>query len=113
MVHGDLTPVRRDISEFFFFSGSHSILFYLQNNVLLDEGERAVLADFGLSSMLVDQGHSYLQLSRAKPGTVRYTAPELLNHNVSNPPDALSDIYSFGCLILQVGLQYTHMSLER
>ncbi|OAX31799.1 kinase-like protein [Rhizopogon vinicolor AM-OR11-026] len=81
VVHGDLTP----------------------NNVLLNDERSAVLTDFGLSSMLVDQGHSYLQRSCAQPGAIRYTAPELLNPNSrSIQPDTRSDVYSFGCLTFQV-----------
>ncbi|OJA19152.1 hypothetical protein AZE42_05390 [Rhizopogon vesiculosus] len=79
VVHGDLTP-----------------------NVLLNDERRAVLTDFGLSSMFVDQGYSYLQRSCAQPGAIRYTAPELLNPNTSIQPDTRSDVYSFGCLTLQV-----------
>ncbi|OAX37508.1 kinase-like protein [Rhizopogon vinicolor AM-OR11-026] len=73
LVHGDLTP----------------------NNVLLNDERRAVLTDFGLSSMLVDQGHSYLQRSCAQPGAVRYAAPELLNpNNTSIQPDTRSEVLS-------------------
>ncbi|KAJ8591683.1 kinase-like protein [Rhizopogon salebrosus TDB-379] len=80
VVHGDLTP----------------------NNVLLDGENRAVLTDFGLSSKLVGQGHTYLQRSCAQPGAVRYAAPELLCSNEPIQPDTRSDVYSFGCLALQV-----------
>ncbi|KAG1731193.1 kinase-like domain-containing protein [Suillus paluster] len=84
VVHGDLTP----------------------NNVLLNNDKRAVLTDFGLSSVLGDiTGRSYLQRSCAQPGALRYSAPELLNlreSDASIPPDTQSDVYSFGCLALKV-----------
>jgi serine/threonine protein kinase len=101
VVHGDLTPVRWDISEPFFCISQP----FSQNNVLLDGDNRAVLTDFGLSSKLVDQGHTYLQRSCAQPGAVRYAAPELLCSNEPIQPDTRSDVYSFGCLALQVGFQ--------
>ncbi|KAG1865403.1 kinase-like domain-containing protein [Suillus subluteus] len=84
MVHGDLTP----------------------NNVLLNNEKRAVLTDFGLSSMLGDiTGFSYVERSCAQPGAIRYSAPELListDSDTSIQPDIRSDVYSFGCLALKV-----------
>lgn len=84
VVHGDLTP----------------------NNVLLNDEKRAVLTDFGLSSMLGDiTGFSYLERSCAQPGAIRYSAPELLilgESDASIRPDIRSDVYSFGCLALKV-----------
>ncbi|KAG2131262.1 kinase-like domain-containing protein [Suillus bovinus] len=82
VVHGDLTP----------------------NNVLLNDDKRAVLTDFGLSSVLGDiTGFSYLQWSCAQPGVIRYSAPELLRDpDAPVQPDIRSDIYSFGCLALKV-----------
>ncbi|KIK41408.1 hypothetical protein CY34DRAFT_85515, partial [Suillus luteus UH-Slu-Lm8-n1] len=84
VVHGDLTP----------------------NNVLLNNDKRAVLTDFGLSSMLGDiTGFSYLQRSCAQPGAIRYSAPELLmlrDSDASIQPNIRSDVYSFGCLALKV-----------
>jgi serine/threonine protein kinase len=82
MVHGDLTP----------------------NNVLLNNDKRAVLTDFGLSSMLGDiTGFSYVARSCAQPGAIRYSAPELLmDSDTSIQPDIRSDVYSFGCLALKV-----------
>jgi serine/threonine protein kinase len=99
VVHGDLTTVRRNISEHFFGVSTLS----LQKNVLLNDEKRAVLTDFGLSSMLADQGHSYLQRSRAQPGAIRYCAPELLNPSLSIKPHTRSDVYSFGCVAFRVG----------
>ncbi|KAG2126827.1 kinase-like domain-containing protein [Suillus clintonianus] len=79
VVHGDLTP----------------------NNVLLNDDKRAILTDFGLSTMLGDiTGSPYLQRSCAQAGVIRYSAPELLKE--STRPDPRSDIYSFGCLTLKV-----------
>ena len=63
--------------------------------------------------MLVDQGCSFTQRSRAKPGAFRYAAPEILNDSVVMKPNIRSDVYSFGCLALHVGFQSSHRSLER
>ena len=108
VVHGDLTPVRRDISRPLFSISSH----FSQNNVLVNDEKRAVLTDFGLSSMLADQGHSYLQRSCAQPGAIRYSAPELLMPNTSLQPDTRSDVYSFGCLALRVSFQCSRSCLR-
>jgi serine/threonine protein kinase len=101
VVHGDLTPVRQVISGPFLGISSP----FSQNNVLLNNEQRAVLMDFGLSSMLLGQGYTYLQRSQAQPGAIRYTAPELLDPDAFVPPDTRSDVYSFGCLALHVGFQ--------
>lgn len=102
VVHGDLTPVRCVILESF----DSILLPYSQNNVLLNDEKRAVLTDFGLSSMLGDiTGSSYLERSCAQPGAIRYSTPELLilgESDASIRPDIRSDVYSFGCLALKV-----------
>lgn len=102
VVHGDLTPVRCVILESF----DSILLPYSQNNVLLNDEKRAVLTDFGLSSMLGDiTGFSYLERSCAQPGAIRYSTPELLilgESDASIRPDIRSDVYSFGCLALKV-----------
>ncbi|KAG1786886.1 kinase-like domain-containing protein, partial [Suillus variegatus] len=74
--------------------------------LLLNDEKRAVLTDFGLSSMLGDiTGFSYLERSCAQPGAIRYSTPELLilgESDASIRPDIRSDVYSFGCLALKV-----------
>ncbi|KAG0707123.1 kinase-like domain-containing protein [Suillus ampliporus] len=95
IVHGDLTT----------------------QNIMLDDSERALLIDFGLSNVLGGMVGSCLSLSIARPGAVRFAAPELLGveeaasqstgecspvHNQSPMPDVHSDVYSLGCVMLNV-----------
>ncbi|KAG1900525.1 kinase-like domain-containing protein [Suillus fuscotomentosus] len=97
IVHGDLTTT----------------------NVVLDESGKALLIDFGLSNVLGGMAGSCLSLSVARPGAVRFAAPELLGAEeatsqptgmdsaVDNEPPVLipnvpSDIYSLGCVMLNV-----------
>ncbi|KAG0707122.1 kinase-like domain-containing protein [Suillus ampliporus] len=89
IVHGDLTT----------------------NNIMLDDDERALLIDFGLSNVLGGIAGSCLTPSPAHPGALRFAAPELLCMSAggdspvqkqSPMPDTHSDIYSFGCVMLNV-----------
>jgi serine/threonine protein kinase len=75
-----------------------------QANILIDKGGNARLIDFGLSSFirpLLDQSH--LVVTSIRAGAIRYAAPELVT---SDDVRGLSlekiDIYSFGCVMLQV-----------
>jgi serine/threonine protein kinase len=88
---------------------------------LIDEKGTALLSDFGLSTVIAEfQGTSYLTSNIR--GAVRYAAPEIYklsdtamystansgssdtaipsSGNMSNS----SDVYSFGCVMLQVGI---------
>ncbi|KAF8553718.1 WD40 repeat-like protein [Imleria badia] len=51
------------------------------NNVLLDADYTARLADFGYASMIgnIPEALAYLQRSTARPGTLRWIAPEQIN----------------------------------
>ena len=110
VVHGDLTGVRLAWT----LVERQSVNGYnFQSNVLIDAGGHARLSDFGLSTILAEfQGTSYFTSSIG--GAVRWAAPEL--YYVPDTPEddeddfetsanALteqSDIYSFGCIMLQV-----------
>ncbi|KAG6327001.1 hypothetical protein ID866_12088 [Astraeus odoratus] len=75
------------------------------NNVLIDRRGDALISDFGLSFILAEANTtSYFKSCRA--GAVRFIAPEVIRaaQEDSGPPKGThkSDIYSYGCLILQV-----------
>ncbi|KIJ13858.1 hypothetical protein PAXINDRAFT_13406 [Paxillus involutus ATCC 200175] len=80
------------------------------SNVLIDDNGRACICDFGLSTLLTELGGSTLETSIPRAGTLRWTAPELLELEVpedkENPPRSVptpkSDVYSFGRIMLQV-----------
>lgn len=79
VVHGDLTA----------------------NNILIDSDRNAHVADHGILTMCSElSGTSYIR------NNVRWAAPELFevpeNEELSTPLQPASDIYSFGCIMLQV-----------
>ncbi|KAG1738758.1 kinase-like domain-containing protein [Suillus lakei] len=84
IIHGDLMPL----------------------NVLIDENGNALLADFGLSRLLADHETSFFDSHG--PGAIRWAAPEIIPLDPENPneevskPNKASDIYSFGCIMMQV-----------
>jgi serine/threonine protein kinase len=80
---------------------------------MLDDNDKAMLIDFGLSNVLGGIDGSCLTPSPARPGAVRFAAPELLGveEAISQPtgetspmPNMCSDIYSLGCVMLNVGV---------
>ncbi|KAF8546963.1 kinase-like protein [Imleria badia] len=70
------------------------------NNVLLDADYTARLADFGYASLIgnIPDAFSYLQRSTARPGALRWIAPEQIESEEPFTRTPKSDIYSFGCL---------------
>ncbi|KAG1752802.1 kinase-like domain-containing protein [Suillus lakei] len=105
IVHGDLTT----------------------NNVMLDDGGRALLSDFGFSNILSGMADSCLSLSAARPGAIRFAAPELLGveeapsqttgkgspvDNEPPMPDIHSDIYSLGCVMLNFICECTSVQVD-
>ncbi|KAG1730474.1 kinase-like domain-containing protein [Suillus lakei] len=79
VVHGDLTA----------------------NNILIDSNHNAHVADHGILTMCSElSGTSYIR------SNVRWAAPELFempeNEESLSIPKPASDIYSFGCIMLQV-----------
>jgi len=75
--------------------------------VLLDDDYTARLVDFGYASMVgeIPDALVYLRRSTRQSGAVRWNAPE----QVSSTLDVVnrttqSDVYSFGCIALQVSL---------
>ncbi|KAH7904083.1 kinase-like domain-containing protein [Hygrophoropsis aurantiaca] len=71
------------------------------SNILINKQGKACLSDFGLSAVIHEfEGTSYFTSSIR--GAVRWMAPEI--YDISDPslPTKRSDIYSFGCVMLQV-----------
>ncbi len=66
------------------------------SNVLLDEGEHAYLADFGLSRRLSEQAPG-LEPTLSL-GTPAYVAPEQIQ---GEEADGRADVYSLGCLLYE------------
>ncbi|KDQ49924.1 hypothetical protein JAAARDRAFT_42528 [Jaapia argillacea MUCL 33604] len=68
------------------------------NNILVDEDNHALLCDFGLTSLDSDRVPSIRDPSIHPPrGTIAWMAPELLAR-INTTPTRYSDIYSFGCV---------------
>ncbi|KIK90719.1 hypothetical protein PAXRUDRAFT_666918 [Paxillus rubicundulus Ve08.2h10] len=80
------------------------------SNLLIDGNGRACISDFGLSTLLTTFGGSTYATSSHAQGTLRWTAPELLDFQVPEDgenalhvfPAPQSDVYSFGSIALQV-----------
>ncbi|KAF9230317.1 kinase-like domain-containing protein, partial [Melanogaster broomeanus] len=74
-----------------------------QGNVLVDVDGRAFLSDFGLCSILggLHGGSSFVR-SSCNPGTIRWAAPELVLNPDTVQPSTASDVFSFGCIMLQI-----------
>ncbi|KAG9309263.1 kinase-like domain-containing protein [Chiua virens] len=78
------------------------------SNVLVCANGRAYISDFGLSTLLTELGGSTFASSVQARGTLRWTAPELLDLQIFDDepskvtPTEESDVYSFGGVMLQI-----------
>ncbi|KAF9234846.1 kinase-like domain-containing protein [Melanogaster broomeanus] len=74
-----------------------------QGNVLVDGDGRACLSDFGLCSILggLHGGSSFVR-STCRPGAIRWAAPELVLNPDTEKASTASDVFSFGCIMLQI-----------
>ncbi|KIK13934.1 hypothetical protein PISMIDRAFT_688321 [Pisolithus microcarpus 441] len=77
------------------------------HNILIDRNEDVLISDFGLSSIVAEFNRTdYFQ--SCKPGAIRWADPQLvidlINSNGGPLPrkNMTNDIYSMGCIILQV-----------
>jgi serine/threonine protein kinase len=73
-----------------------------KGNILVDSSQTALLCDFGLARILLDEGSSGMTTTTAHVGTERYLAPELVSGEDLEYPTTASDIYAVGCLGLEV-----------
>jgi serine/threonine protein kinase len=71
----------------------------LQGNILIDDGEHAQLADFGLAIMT---DATLGMTSTARSGSARWMAPELLDYQLEFKRTEASDVYVFACLCIEV-----------
>jgi serine/threonine protein kinase len=74
----------------------------VQRNVLVSNAGRAMIADFGVSSIVMT-----LPMSTTGPnGTPHWIAPEVVQGD--SRPSLESDIWSYGCLSYEVGITTLH-----
>jgi serine/threonine protein kinase len=66
---------------------------------LLDDAGNVCLTDFGLSTILAEVDDDSF---KAPWGNLRWVAPELVMSDLKHMPTKAGDIYSFGCVMLQV-----------
>ena len=71
--------------------------------MLLDADYTARLSNFGYASLVgnVPEALTYLQGSTARPGALRWIAPEQVDSEETFNRTTKTDIYSFGCVALQ------------
>ncbi|KAG1814585.1 kinase-like domain-containing protein [Suillus subaureus] len=110
--HDDLTVLDRsrmleDVSTGLYYLHSVPVMHgdITGANILIDEGGHARLIDFGLSTITQPLlGQSHLAATSIRPGAVRYAAPELVLSDDVRDLDSVekADIYSFGCVMLQI-----------
>ena len=67
------------------------------SNILMDTGDRPILADFGLARML--DAKSYVTNQTSVLGTPEYIAPEVV---LGKPAEPRSDVYAFGVLLYEM-----------
>ena len=94
-IHGDLKGVGTFPLSFL------SLLTILdQPNILVDRGGRALLADFGLASIVY--GMNSVHATKSQGYTVRWAAPEILKRADKITREA--DIFAFGMVVIEVSL---------
>jgi serine/threonine protein kinase len=75
-------------------------------NILIDQAGVCRICDFGLSTLVHQQELGDLTKTTVRDGPERYLAPEIFASVDSHPAILTSegDIYSLGCIILEVGV---------
>ena len=73
-----------------------------QANILINDDGVALLADFGLMSILIEHGTvSFSATVTSAAGTVRWMSPELL-FGTNSAPSRQSDRYALGMVVYEV-----------
>lgn len=78
----------------------------MQANVLITDQGKACLCDFGLSTLMI-AFHGTSFYTSTVGGNVRWTAPEIYrftDNETAHSVTVQSDVYSFGCILLEVTL---------
>ena len=106
IIHGDLKGVK-----FFIRCTFIKLNIAPQGNILIDDNEKAVLCDFGLSRVKEDVNSRSIQIDiEDVRGSLNWMAPERLQKRPLRKP---CDIYSFGMTIYEVnGSQYKQSPLN-
>lgn len=101
--HADVKPVSLELSRVMNTIHPQSY----QGNTLVNDDERGILCDFGLSKAL---GDATSGLTTTKTNfTIRYASPELLLHDVQSLPN---DTWAWGCLLLHVSVVILSVSTD-
>jgi serine/threonine protein kinase len=104
IVHGDLKAVGTCLPILYthipHLLTKNAPLFIVQANVLVDDGENAVLCDFGLSRIKADITSRNLEANCGTiTGSRNWMSPERLTGGRPRTP---SDVYAFGLVIYEV-----------
>ena len=91
-------------------SRANDVNMIMQRNVVIDECGEARLCDFGLSSMIAEQSAELISVTSSVKGTCRFMAPELFASDDARPTTR-SDIWAYGCVVLEVGIHLLIPSL--
>ncbi|KAJ6616210.1 kinase-like domain-containing protein, partial [Mycena sp. CBHHK59/15] len=70
-----------------------------ERNVLIDGGEHAQLADFGLAAVT---DATLGTTSTTRRGSLRWMAPELHDYQLEFKRTKASDVYAFACLCIEI-----------
>jgi eukaryotic-like serine/threonine-protein kinase len=105
LVRGDLTralTLMYRLARVLAYVHAHGIVHrdLKPQNVLVREGDRPVLVDFGLMGQFQAQtGRETLEVGGLMMGTALYAAPEQVNGELV---DARADLYSFGAMLYEI-----------
>lgn len=92
LVHGNIRGVRLGVTV----ASGDTPLRTLQSNILISDGPKALLGDYGLNTIIFDP----FSLNR---GSINWTAPELLTPDTTPyQPSIPSDVYALAMVIYEV-----------